>query len=159
MLGKRLLTVAIALPLFAGALMFLPQFVWGLFLLPWLAIAGWEWSALANYGSGPRVAYAGFITISAAVLYYVMPSLVPAPTRIDVCIYAASAFFWFLLAPVWLKTLWTNRNGFVLGAAGWLALVPMWLALVRLQPTPWLLLLILSIVWVADTAAYAAGRT
>jgi phosphatidate cytidylyltransferase len=34
----------------------------------------------------------------------------------------------------------------------------MWLALVHLQATPWLLLLILSIIWVADTAAYAAGK-
>ncbi len=46
----------------------------------------------------------------------------------------------------------------VLGAAGWIVLVPMWLALVHLQAHPWVLLLVLSIVWIADTAAYLAGR-
>ena len=56
MLGKRLLTVLIALPLFAGALMFLPQVAWGLFLLPFIAIAGWEWAALAKYGFAGRAA-------------------------------------------------------------------------------------------------------
>jgi phosphatidate cytidylyltransferase len=35
----------------------------------------------------------------------------------------------------------------------------MWLALVHLQARPWALLLFMSIVWVADTAAYLAGRT
>jgi phosphatidate cytidylyltransferase len=51
------------------------------------------------------------------------------------------------------------RNPVVLGAVGWVAMVPMWLALVRLQPTPWALLLVMSIVWIADTAAYLAGKS
>jgi phosphatidate cytidylyltransferase len=158
MLGKRLLTIVVALPLFAGALMFLPQVAWALFLLPWIAIGAWEWGALANYSRALRAAYTTLVTASALGLFYIMPLLVMAPTRADVCVYMASAIFWVLLAPVWLKTLWTNRNPLVLGIAGWLALVPMWLALVRLQATPWLLLLVLSIVWIADTAAYVAGR-
>jgi phosphatidate cytidylyltransferase len=35
----------------------------------------------------------------------------------------------------------------------------MWLALVRLQPTPWALIIVMSVVWIADTAAYAAGKS
>jgi phosphatidate cytidylyltransferase len=35
----------------------------------------------------------------------------------------------------------------------------MWLALVRLQPTPWALLVVMSVVWIADTAAYFAGKS
>jgi len=158
MLGKRLLTAAIALPLFAGALMFLPQVLWGVFLLPFLAIAGWEWGALAGYGFGARAAYSALIALSAAALFYVLPSLLAAHTLVDVVVYGASGLFWLLVAPVWLKRLWTNRNPWVLGIAGWLALVPMWLALVHLQATKWLLLLILSVVWVADSAAYGAGK-
>jgi phosphatidate cytidylyltransferase len=34
----------------------------------------------------------------------------------------------------------------------------MWLALVQLQTAPWALLLFLSVVWVADTAAYLSGK-
>lgn len=158
MLGKRLLTVFVALPLFTGALLFLPQVLWALFLLPALAIGSWEWGGLAGYGRAARRAYVLFVVLSAAALFYIATEVVAAPTLGDLWAYVASGVFWFAVAPFWLGTLWKTRNRFVLGAAGWLALVPMWLALVRLQPTPWLLLLVLSIVWVADTAAFAAGK-
>jgi phosphatidate cytidylyltransferase len=39
-----------------------------------------------------------------------------------------------------------------------LLLVPTWLALLRLQEQPWVLLAILGVVWVADSAAYFAGH-
>jgi phosphatidate cytidylyltransferase len=42
--------------------------------------------------------------------------------------------------------------------AGWLVLVPTWLAATVLQRQPLLLLLLLGAVWTADTAAYFAGR-
>ena len=42
--------------------------------------------------------------------------------------------------------------------AGICVLLPMWLAAVRLQAEPALMLALLAIVWVSDTAAYAAGR-
>lgn len=158
MFGKRLITAVIALPLFAGALIFLPQILWAAFLLPWVALGAWEWGALAGYGRGVRLGYVTLIATSAVILYYFVPELVAVPTFVDVFVYAVSAVFWLLAAPLWLGTLWTSRNKFVLGAAGWIALVPMWLALVHLQPTYWLLLLVLSVVWIADTAAYFAGK-
>jgi phosphatidate cytidylyltransferase len=159
MLAKRLLTAVIALPVFAGALIFLPQTLWAIFLLPWIGIGAWEWGGLAAYRRLTRIAYVAFIVASAAALFYVVPLFASVPTLVDVCIYVSSAVFWFIVAPLWLGTLWESRNAFVLGGAGWLALVPMWLALAHLQATPWLLLLVLSIVWVADTAAYGAGKT
>ncbi len=67
--------------------------------------------------------------------------------------------FWTLVAPLWLRGHWNVRNPVVLGIVGLIVLLPMWLALVRLQAAPWLLLLFMSIVWIADTAAYLAGRT
>ena len=158
MLAKRLLTIVIALPLFAAALIFLPQDLWALFLLPALVIGGWEWAALAGYTRALRYAYAAMVALSGLALVYVVPGLVEAPTLADVIVYAASALFWLAVVPFWLGTLWTTRNPLVLGLAGWFALVPMWLALVRLQQTAWLLLLVLSVVWIADTAAYIAGK-
>jgi phosphatidate cytidylyltransferase len=50
------------------------------------------------------------------------------------------------------------RSGFAGGLAGLIVLLPMWLAAVRLQSTPWLLLALLAIVWVSDSAAYGAGH-
>ena len=42
--------------------------------------------------------------------------------------------------------------------AGLVVLLPTWLALARLQQDPKLLLLLLGVVWIADTAAYFSGR-
>jgi phosphatidate cytidylyltransferase len=153
MFAKRLLTVAVLLPLFAAALLLLPQMAWALLLLPLLGMAGWEWGGLAGYSTGSRYGYAALIGASGAVLLYFSSAPLVA-----VVVWALSAAFWLLVAPLWLGARSRIRNPLALGAAGWIALVPMWLALVELQPTPWALLLILSIVWIADTAAYAAGK-
>jgi phosphatidate cytidylyltransferase len=42
---------------------------------------------------------------------------------------------------------------------GWIVLVGFWVALVQLHArSPWLLLAAMAVVWIADTAAYFAGR-
>jgi phosphatidate cytidylyltransferase len=155
MFVTRLLTVAIALPLFIGALLLLPQQLWAVVLLPVLAIATWEWANLAGYPTSLRLVYAAAVVLSAVALFYFSSH---GHIRIDIATYAASCIFWVTVAPLWLARGWTTRNPVLLGIAGWLALVPMWLALVQLQASPWALLLFLSIVWVADTSAYLAGK-
>src|SRR5215218_8760623 len=155
MLMKRVVTAVIALLVFGAALFFLPQSAWALLLLVVLALGASEWATLAQYGQGARVAYIALTVTSGAALYF----LPPEPARTDVAVFSISVAFWLLIAPFWLVQRWTTRNSVVLGAAGWIALVPMWLALVRLQPTPWALLLVMSVVWIADTAAYLAGKS
>ena len=157
MLLTRLLTIAVALPLFAAALLLLPQHLWALFLLPGLVVGSWEWGGLAGYGPRVRSGFTVVVCVSTAGLLYGAVTS-ESPSVIEMYVYAASCVFWLAIAPLWLATRWTNRNPVVLGVAGWLALVPMWLALTRLQPMPWLLLLILSVVWIADSAAYVAGK-
>ncbi|HKA39653.1 MAG TPA: phosphatidate cytidylyltransferase, partial [Burkholderiales bacterium] len=51
------------------------------------------------------------------------------------------------------------QSPYVRGLAGWAVLVPAWLALLRLQAQPAVLLALLGIVWVADSSAYLAGKT
>lgn len=158
MFMTRLLTVAITLPVFAAALLLLPQRLWAVFLLPGLWIAGWEWAGLAGYSRAGRVLYSIFVVLSGPALFDLAPRLMGFPAQTDIAIYALSFAFWAAIAPWWLRTRWATRNAAILGAAGWIALVPMWLALVRLQATPWALILFMSIVWIADTAAYLAGK-
>jgi len=150
----RVLTVLVALPVFAAALLLLPPWLWALFLLPALFIASLEWAALAGYGAAARTAYAAFTSLCAAALFY-LPS---DGANLDLWAYALSCAFWVGIAPFWLARRWTVRNPLVLGAVGWIALVPMWLALTRLQAHPYVLLMFMSVVWIADTAAYLAGR-
>jgi phosphatidate cytidylyltransferase len=158
MFMTRAATAVLVLAVFLAALFYLPQQAWSLFLLVVLAIASWEWAALAAYGSAARGAYSALTVLCALAIFYAAPRFADGSVRIDTAAYAVSCVFWIVAAPVWLAKGWRTRNGLVLGAAGLIALVPMWLALVALQPDPWALLLIMSIVWIADTAAYLAGK-
>jgi len=157
MFMKRLLTILVALPIFIGALLLLPRALWALFLLPVLGIASWEWAGLARYTPAMRIVYTAIALASALALFYVAPLYLES-SRVDLTFFAVSSVFWFAVAPWWLGTRWAARDAYTLGVAGWIALVPMWLALVRLQAAPWALLGFLGIVWIADTAAYLAGK-
>jgi phosphatidate cytidylyltransferase len=158
MFRTRFITAAIALPLFAAALFLLPRDLWALFLLVGLAIGAWEWAALASYARTGRIVYAAVVVASALALYFACERLADTPEELELGVFALSCVFWVAAAPFWLGTRWKAPNSAVLAIAGWIALVPMWLALVRLQATPWALLTFMSIVWIADTAAYLAGK-
>jgi len=155
----RALTVLVALPVFAAALILLPQWLWAIFLLPVLAIAGWEWAGLAAYGRSARISYAAGLVLCAAAVFFLAPERSGGGLSAHEGLYALSFTFWVAVVPFWLGGHWSVRNPYALGAVGLILLVPMWLALVRLQASPWVLLLFMSIVWIADTAAYLAGRT
>lgn len=147
----RALTAVVALVVFVAALFLMPNWLWALFLLPGICIASWEWGALAAYSPTARFSFSAFNGLTALAFLY-------APDRLEPWVFSLTCAFWVLVAPFWLGARWNVRNGFVLGVVGWIALVPMWLALVRLQVEPWALLLFMSVIWIADTFAYLAGR-
>jgi phosphatidate cytidylyltransferase len=62
-------------------------------------------------------------------------------------------------APAWLFFRVQVRNPLVVALAGSVALLPTWFAMVELRAaSPTLLLALLALVWLADSAAYFAGR-
>jgi phosphatidate cytidylyltransferase len=81
----------------------------------------------------------------------------PEPVVASIC--GASTLFWVVIAPAWLYFGWRVESKIVLTLVGWLALIATWVAVVQLQArSPALLLALMAIVWVADSAAYFAGR-
>jgi phosphatidate cytidylyltransferase len=155
MLLTRILTAAVLLPLFVGGLFFLPGFWWGVGLLPLVVAGAWEWSSLCGFPVSGRWFFCALVLATAALL--------SASGRfpfdgVEQCLFAASAVFWLFAVPPWLKRGWHVRSKPVLVVTGWLLLVPTWLALTRLQAQPWVLLAIMAVVWVADSAAYFAGH-
>jgi phosphatidate cytidylyltransferase len=154
MLVARLATAAILLAACIGAMFVLPTAWWSLLLVAILLGAGYEWGGLAGYGRAARGAFCFVLLGSAAALHF---SPVGVRAAAEPSIYGASASFWLLVAPLWLARGWRVRGPLAV-AAGWIVLVPAWLALVRLQADPAGLLVLLGIVWLADSAAYAAGR-
>lgn len=155
MFVTRLITAAVLLPLFAGALLFLPNVWWVLLLFPVLLVASLEWAALAGWQRAGKWLFAAGVALSAAALL-VLPGHGATSWRVGV--YWAAMAFWLAMVPAWLLAKRRIHHKAVMGIAGWITLVPAWLALAELQFAPADLLMLLGVVWVADSAAYVAGR-
>src|SRR6185369_8192643 len=66
---------------------------------------------------------------------------------------------WLFVGVPWLASRWKPASPLPLAVAGWIVLTGAWVALSELQArSPWLVLAAMAIVWIADTAAYFAGR-
>jgi phosphatidate cytidylyltransferase len=161
MLAVRLATAAALLALFCGALLLLPNQYWGVFLLAGLWIASLEWAVLAGYRHGARWLFAGVVLVSGLALLFdlqLAARALPSSVELHFYVYWISVVFWAIAAPAWLIGSWHTRNPLVLGVIGWVILLPTWLALTSLQTAPRQLLLLLGVVWIADSAAYVIGR-
>lgn len=160
MLKLRLLTAAVLGSLFLGALFWLPDFLWSLFLLFFIVIGAIEWAELAGFSRRGRIAFPLFIL---AFGMFLLPDF-SAPHYLLVSLYAllvaAACVFWLLLAPFWLKRRWPLGPGVRAVAVGTLLLLPPWLALIHLrqQIGPLFVLTLMATVWLADSAAYFAGK-
>jgi phosphatidate cytidylyltransferase len=154
MLKTRVITAVVLLAVIIPALVWLPPRGWGGLMLVMLFAAGWEWGRLCGFSDRLATLPAGIVTAAAAVTLM----LQPAPVAGDVCLIAAAAV-WLVVVPAWLR--WRERvpNGVALAALGCLLLLAAWYALWRARdPGPAYLLLLMATVWVADIAAYCAGK-
>lgn len=160
MLKQRLLTVAVVLPLFLGLLFLAPNPVWGILIAAPIAAGAFEWARLAGFSPVGRTVYVSFVTVSCGFLLVLSLQLPQA--RFDtLALYPlcfAATVFWALFVPTSLRFHWKLGHSAANAAFGWLILVPTWLAAMAMQREPLLLFLTLGAVWIADTAAYFAGR-
>jgi phosphatidate cytidylyltransferase len=159
-LRQRVITGAVAVPVVVAAILGLSSPWFGL-LLGMLAVAGaWEWGGLTGVGSR-----AGYAAATALVLLVVERVLVPGQGAVAVMLAGVG---WWLVALAWVVGYQQGRDPRGLdhplasALCGWLILVPCWTALRVLHGTgeqgPRLVLVLLVLVWLADTGAYFAGR-
>lgn len=155
MLIKRVATVAVLLPLFLGGLFHLPPLAWGYVLLLMLGAGAYEWGRLIGFSRPAALAYSA-VAAGAGLAWLNGPG--GASSLAATGLWLLATAFWALLVPVWLWRGWRLGSPVLGMATGLLVLFPAWLALVALQPRPWLLLALMGVVWVADSAAYFAGH-
>jgi phosphatidate cytidylyltransferase len=146
-LAARIGTAAVLIAVLLAGLFLLPRLGVAALMALIVAIAGFEWARLCGLGVAEARLYAAAIVIGLAVLISVQ-FWTPA--------FAAAGAFWIVAAPAWL---WfgvkaQQRNALI--PLGFLVLVPPALAMVALEPGD--ALLALAVAWIADTAAYFAGR-
>ena len=142
-----MVTATVLIVLLLAGLFFLPRTGVALLMALIVAIGGFEWARLCGLGVMESRIYAAAIVIGLLALVSVelwRPAFV------------AGSAFWILAVPAWL---WfglgaRQRSGLI--PLGFLVLVPPALAMVALEPLD--ALLALAVAWIADTAAYFAGR-
>ena len=159
MLKARILTSLVLVPLFLAALFYLPEMYWALLMLVIITLGAWEWANM-NRLSGGNLAYP-IVTfaIGALAIAVTDTSYVFIQQHLLFWGLLASAIFWTFFVPIWLSGRFRIRNRFGMAVIGWVILIPTWLALVSLHGIhPKLLLAILAAVWIADSAAYFAGK-
>ena len=144
---RRLGTAAVLLAILLAALFLLPRAGVVALMALIIGIGGVEWARLC--GAGPAFAgfYAGGMVLLLAALFFVDP---PTPA------FVIASGFWIVAVPAWLYLGVKPAHRVLLLVAGFVALVPAALAMVVLEPLQALLLL--AVAWIADTAAYFAGR-
>lgn len=161
MLKTRLFTAFFLLAVFLAALFGLPDFYWALLMLAVIVVGAWEWARLTNFPVRYQYIFAGVtLVVGIALLPDLWQGAMPAVQR-HVLFWAmlAAAPFWLGMVPAWLLAHYKVRHKSLLAIAGAVVLLPAWLALVYLRKvSPWLVLGVVMVVWIADSAAYFAGK-
>ena len=163
MLKARVITALVLLALLLPSLFLLPQAGWALLLALCIGVAGWEWGGLLGWTARARWLLGGVTAALCALCVALDPVALgiggfrpEAPWVLAG--YGLSAVFWGGVIPFWLRSRWRlgRYSGLLVGAV---VLFPTWLAMVQLRALgPEVLLAVLAVVWVADIAAYFAGR-
>lgn len=151
---NRLVTAALLLAIVIPALFFAPAILWVLLITLSLAMAAYEWARISAFPGFLPALYGAGMGVMAMIVY-----LMPEQPHAMLILYALAALFWVLVAPLWLAGRWRGESFFVRALVGTLVILPTWAALVALREhSPWLLLGVMALVWIADSAAYFAGR-
>lgn len=153
MLKQRIFTAVIAALVLFAVLFALPTPAARGVIATLLMIGAWEWSAFLGSAKAGRLV---FLVLLAALI---LPFLLGLGQGGSVESVFQLALLWWVLAFIWIFFFPTPIPKIVAWLSGILVIVPAFVALDWLyQQSPWTLVFMLLIVWVADIGAYFAGK-
>ena len=156
MLRTRVVTALVLLVVFLAALFWLAPRAWAAFAGVLVVPAAWEWGKLIKLRPAACGLYVVLVAAACAALFGSAPEI-SAVARIAA--YVCASLFWICVVPLWLWRSWLPGSRWLAALTGLVVLVPTWLAMVELRALgPALLLLLMSVAWISDSAAYFAGR-
>jgi phosphatidate cytidylyltransferase len=159
MLKTRIITALTLVAVFIPALFMSSNIYWayGMLLLALLAL--YEWAGMIRMSTTQRIVYLALITIAG----FAMTQMMQQQGFHQFFYYSLNVFlvvtlFWLLIVPFWLAKKWTV-NKYVMALLGLLLMASVWLGLICAKGAdPLLLLALLATIWIADSAAYFAGK-
>jgi len=156
MLKTRVITALVLLVLFLAALFWLSPRAWAVFAGLMVAPAAWEWGKLIKLKGIACGLYVVLVGAACAGLFGLGQGGARAT---HTATFLAASLFWIAVVPLWLRHSWLPQSRWAAALTGLMVLLPTWLALVELRNlSPWHLLLLMSVAWISDIAAYFAGR-
>ena len=162
MLKTRVITAIILLALFLAALFLLPALGWAALIVVMVMQGTVEWAHLAKLsGKAANVYWWLTLALMLGLVWFDAYHSSGQQALLHLSIYAVSALLWLIIVPTWLIVGWKVRHPLLMALTGWAVLIPTGLAMMDLRvvnPSPWILLFVMGLVWVADIAAYFAGR-
>ncbi|AWN17042.1 phosphatidate cytidylyltransferase [Salinisphaera sp. LB1] len=164
MLGTRVLTAAVALPLAVLAILFLPPMGLAVTVGVLMLVGAGEWAALAGLATLGRVVYVAAAGVVMALALGLSES--GGPVSSDAVVLGLAAVFWVgaiglvIRFPArWHATLGRRPVALVVGLIVLAAPVVAVAYIDQADQGPLLVLLLCLMIWGADTGAYVAGRT
>ncbi len=153
---RRVITAMVLLGGFIPALFWAPAWLWAALVSGVVVAAAYEWARLSLFPGAFGAVYSGLLGLISLSLPY-LPDV--DPTAIQYGLMIVAAVFWVAIAPLWLSRRWRGFGYLRRAAVGMIVLLPTWAALLYLRERgPWILLAVLAVVWIADTAAFFSGR-
>ncbi len=160
MLKTRVITAAILVAFFIPALFMLGNISWAYAMLFLCLLGLYEWGAMVHLSALQNKLYLGLAALAGLIaVYFLQKYGFHLFFFRSLLVFAVVAIFWLLLVPIWFKTKTVFSNKYLMAALGLLLIASLWLALVCAKGAdPWLLLVLLATIWIADSAAYFAGK-
>lgn len=159
MLKTRVITAIILVAAFIPALFMSSNIAWAYGMLVLALLGLYEWAGLIRLSITQRAIY----LVAAAIAGVIITQLMQQQGFHQFFYYSLNIFliaslFWALVVPFWLAKKWLI-NQYVMALLGLLLMLSVWLALICAKSAgPWLLLALLATIWIADSAAYFAGK-
>jgi phosphatidate cytidylyltransferase len=156
-LKTRILTAVVLILVLLGVILFLPPIATVIAVTIMVVAGAWEWSAfLRAPGVALRALYVAAVVVLLGLAWHVT-STPHGRNRVLLV-----AVLWWVVALLWIVFAPRRASSWLAALAGMLALVPAWMALIRMRldmprGAEWMLF-VLILVWFADIGAYFAGR-
>ncbi|MEY3878372.1 MAG: hypothetical protein RIQ58_240 [Pseudomonadota bacterium] len=153
MLISRILSAFVMLLVFLSSMfLFSGRYFSFVIYIPSL-LALFEWSKLLYFKSHEKKI---FLLISLILIYFIDQHLDADNSRLILFI---ASVFWLCIAPLFLLFKINLKNFFLSALIGWVLVMPLIISLNYLiQLSPWVVLLVLTSIWLADSGAYFFGK-
>jgi phosphatidate cytidylyltransferase len=160
MLKTRIITAIVLLGLFLPALFWLPLLPWATLMLGLTLVCLREWAGFLKLN---KLQTRTYLTVSALAGVVVLVLLLQQGFHWffyhALYVFVLASLFWLAIVPISLFYNTFSKNVFLNALIGWGLMMSLWMSLIAAKEVnPYVLLVIISTIWLADSAAYFAGK-